>query len=107
MRSKKVRRDRETGGLAQGTILSAGTRELCMRNLSISLLAIAVASSISAQQQGNSNHVDAGPTTFNDSPNLSVARLGRDDLIGITGYDAPELTRTVRVDADGNIRLPM
>jgi polysaccharide export outer membrane protein len=78
-----------------------------MRSLSISLFAIAVASSISAQQQGNSNQVGIGPTTVNDGPNLSVARLGRDDLIGITVYDAPELTRTVRVDADGNIRLPM
>jgi polysaccharide export outer membrane protein len=28
-------------------------------------------------------------------------------LIGITVYDSPELTRTVRVNADGTIRLPM
>ena len=34
-------------------------------------------------------------------------RLAPDDLIGIGVYDAPELTRTVRVDASGDIRLPM
>ena len=39
--------------------------------------------------------------------NLPVERIGRDDLVGITVYDSPELTRTVRVGADGNIRLPM
>jgi len=39
--------------------------------------------------------------------NLPVQKIGRDDLIGITVYDAPELSRTVRVAADGTIRLPM
>ncbi len=33
--------------------------------------------------------------------------IGRDDLIGILVYDAPELSRTVLVDANGKIRLPM
>jgi polysaccharide export outer membrane protein len=28
-------------------------------------------------------------------------------LLALSVYDSPELTRTVRVDADGNIRLPM
>jgi polysaccharide export outer membrane protein len=85
----------------------AGIWELFMRCLTISLLAIAVASSVSAQQQADPNHMGGGATTFSDSSNLPVAKLGRDDLIGITVYDSPELTRTVRVDSEGNIRLPM
>lgn len=39
--------------------------------------------------------------------NLPAQRIGANDLIAVTVYDAPELTRTVRVGADGFIRLPM
>jgi polysaccharide export outer membrane protein len=39
--------------------------------------------------------------------NLPSQRLGIDDLVAVSVYDAPELTRTVRVEADGAIRLPM
>ena len=85
----------------------AGIWELFMRCLTISLLAIAVASSVSAQQQDTSSHVGSGATSFSESSNLPVEKIGRDDLIGITVYDSPELTRAVRVDSDGNIRLPM
>jgi polysaccharide biosynthesis/export protein len=42
-----------------------------------------------------------------DPSNLPVQRVGPDDLLGISVYDSPELTRTVRVNADGTIRLPM
>jgi polysaccharide export outer membrane protein len=85
----------------------AGIREFLMRCLTISLLAIAVASSAFAQQQANSNHVGAGATSFGEGSNLPTEKVGADDLLGITVYDAPELTRTVRVDSDGYIRLPM
>ena len=34
-------------------------------------------------------------------------KLGVDDLIAVSVYDAPELTRTVRVEPDGAIHLPM
>ena len=47
-------------------------------------------------------------TTLSDSTaNLPVQKIGVDDLIGISVYDSPELTRTVRVGSDGTIRLPM
>ena len=62
---------------------------------------------VSAQQQANVNRGTAGASTPADGPNLSVEKLGPDDLVGISVYDAPELTHSVRVDADGNIRLPM
>jgi polysaccharide export outer membrane protein len=39
--------------------------------------------------------------------NLPSQKLGIDDLLAISVYDAPELTRTVRVEADGAIHLPM
>ncbi len=42
-----------------------------------------------------------------ESTNLPVQKLGADDLVGVSVYDAPELTRTVRVSSDGAIRLPM
>ena len=47
--------------------------------------------------------------TFADlnSPNLPAQRIGPDDLIAVSVYDAPEFTRTVRVGSDGMIRLPM
>jgi polysaccharide export outer membrane protein len=39
--------------------------------------------------------------------NLPAQQLGVDDLVAISVYDAPELTRTVRVEADGSIHLPL
>ena len=39
--------------------------------------------------------------------NLPAQAIGANDLIAVSVYDAPELTRTVRVSADGFIRLPM
>ena len=39
--------------------------------------------------------------------NLPSQKLGVDDLIAVSVYDAPELTRTVRVEPDGAIHLPM
>jgi polysaccharide biosynthesis/export protein len=39
--------------------------------------------------------------------NLPAQPIGANDLIAVSVYDTPELTRTVRVSADGFIRLPM
>ncbi|HEV8414822.1 MAG TPA: polysaccharide biosynthesis/export family protein [Bryobacteraceae bacterium] len=39
--------------------------------------------------------------------NLPVLKLQAGDLVAVSVYDAPELTRTVRVDPDGTIRLPL
>jgi polysaccharide export outer membrane protein len=56
------------------------------------------------QQQGMTTRTEAAAS---EATNLPVEKLGADDLLGISVYDSPELSRTVRVDADGNIRLPM
>jgi len=39
--------------------------------------------------------------------NLPAQPIGANDLIAVSVYDAPELTRSVRVSTDGFIRLPM
>src|SRR5579864_5148740 len=39
--------------------------------------------------------------------NLPAQAVGINDLIAVSVYDAPELSRTIRVGADGYIRLPM
>ncbi|MFN7997947.1 MAG: SLBB domain-containing protein [Bryobacteraceae bacterium] len=41
------------------------------------------------------------------TPNLPVRPIGANDLIAVSVYDAPELTRTVRVGADGSLEMPM
>jgi polysaccharide export outer membrane protein len=78
-----------------------------MKHLFPLVLALASAGTLAAQssqQQGMANHSEAASS---ESANLPVEKLGPDDLLGISVYDSPELSRTVRVDADGNIRLPM
>ncbi len=39
--------------------------------------------------------------------NLPAQKLGVDDLVAVSVYDAPELTRSVRVEQDGSIHLPL
>ena len=39
--------------------------------------------------------------------NLPAQKIGANDLISVSVYDAPEFTRAVRVGADGQIRFPM
>jgi polysaccharide export outer membrane protein len=62
------------------------------------LLALMIFSAASAQVR---------PATEPGTPNLPAQRIGANDLISVSVYDAPELTRTVRVGADGFMRLPM
>ena len=81
-----------------------------MKNLAIVLLTLVAAGVLHAQDQPSTTgtmRAGAGATSLNASANLPVERIGKNDLIGITVYDSPELTRTVRVDSDGTIRLPM
>lgn len=39
--------------------------------------------------------------------NLPAQKIGPNDLLAVFVYDSPELSRTIRVAADGSIRLPM
>lgn len=38
---------------------------------------------------------------------LPIERIGSNDLVSISVYDSPELSRSIRVDDDGLLRLPM
>lgn len=55
-------------------------------------------------QQTNPNRAISTPEL---GANLPVQRIGANDLVSVSVFDAPELTRTIRVGADGLIRLPM
>ena len=69
-----------------------------------SALLLAATPWISAQTQAPPRTIVSIPM---DSTNLPVQKVGLDDLLGVSVYDAPELTRTVRVSSDGTVRLPM
>ena len=78
-----------------------------MRTMSIALVSIATASLRIAQQSSAPIHAGTGATSLSEISNLPVEKIGNSDLVGITVYDSPELTRTVRVGSEGEIRLPM
>ena len=59
------------------------------------------------QQQLSPQHAAIAPAAASESSNLPLQTIGPDELIGLTVYDSPELTRSIRVDADGKMRLPM
>ena len=65
------------------------------------LLACALSASPQQRQPSAPPMLDAGPA------NLPGQKLGPNDLVAISVYDAPELTRTVRISAEGTLRLPM
>jgi len=47
------------------------------------------------------------PVAEAPGPNLPVQTIRANDLIAVSVYDAPELSRTIRVSGDGNILLPL
>jgi polysaccharide biosynthesis/export protein len=81
-----------------------------MKYLLIVILNVFATSGLYSQTTGNITgpvHSGGSSTSMNSVANLPVELVGPNDLLGITVYDSPELTRTVRVDSDGTIRLPM
>jgi polysaccharide biosynthesis/export protein len=72
---------------------------------SLSVCLLALAGNLYAQQAERA--VSSAPNLDYAYSNLPTQPVGPDDLLALSVYDSPELTRTVRVDADGNIRLPM
>ena len=68
------------------------------------LLAILAATSWAQVDLHSQSHV---PVSAAAATNLPVRPIGLDDLLGISVYDCLDLTRTVRVELDGSIRLPM
>ena len=83
-------------------------RESMMRCLAISFLAISMGSSLlAAQAQPTSSQVSGSATALKEAPASSSERLGKNDVVSVSVYDAPQLTGNVRVNSDGEIRLPM
>ena len=78
-----------------------------MKIMTFLILALTAAVTVSAQQAPVTPRTDTGATTLNETSNLPVAKIGNDDLLAVTVYDAPELTHTVRVSPEGDISLPM
>ena len=72
---------------------------------SLSVCFLALAGNVYAQQTERA--ISAAPNLDYTYSNLPTQPVGPDDLLALSVYDSPELTRTVRVDAGGNIRLPM
>ena len=54
--------------------------------------------------QGRSGVVDNNVASV---ANLPAQKIQGNDLIAVSVYNEPELTRTVRVSVDGNIEMPM
>jgi polysaccharide biosynthesis/export protein len=81
-----------------------------LKCLALALFIIIAADRLLCQQQAPSPSITPNTTvmaTMDASGNLPAEPIGKNDLLGITVYDAPELTRSVRVDGNGTIRLPM
>ncbi|MGA3097177.1 MAG: polysaccharide biosynthesis/export family protein [Bryobacteraceae bacterium] len=51
----------------------------------------------------------SGPADAHEAAgaNLPIQRIGMNDLLAVSVYDTPELSRSARVDSEGYIRLPM
>ncbi len=78
------------------------------RKAFIALSAVfAITVPLTAQVVDSHQTVPTSVADLNPSSNLPLQRVGPEDLLGLSVYDAPELTRTVRVSAEGTIRLPM
>jgi len=79
-----------------------------MRSLLTSLLLPALALTLAAPAWSQTQTQMPTPRVIPElGANLPAQPVGPNDLLAISVYDAPELSRTVRVGADGFIRLPM
>ena len=77
-----------------------------MKFLLCFLLVIGLEAPVVSQQIEKGN-TGAPATGVSDGSGLPEENVGPNDLLSVTVYDAPELSRPVRVDAAGAIRLPM
>jgi polysaccharide export outer membrane protein len=68
------------------------------------VICLLVAAATAQQPNPNPNRAIAIPEA---GANLPTQSIGPNDLIAVTVYNTPELSRTIRVGADGYIRLPM
>jgi len=73
----------------------------------LSVVLVAALPLVAQQDPAHPIYSTPAPDLNSASTNLPIQKVGPEDLIGLSVYDAPEFTRTVRIAADGTIRLPM
>jgi polysaccharide export outer membrane protein len=92
------------------------TRRYSLSALLLSLLSLSTLSEPLGCHERRARHENDGslaqpPNRPVSTPelgaNLPAQPVGPNDLIAVSVYDAPEMSRTTRVGADGYIRLPM
>ena len=74
------------------------------RSKRIRLIRVHLCSTVAVLLLSASSFAQVQPVT---TQNLPAHKIHPNDLVGVSVYGEPELTRTVRVGADGTIRLPM
>lgn len=77
-----------------------------LSRFSVFALALLIATLAMAQSPYRTQP-NLGPMQDAGQANLPGQRVGPNDLLAISVYDAPEFTRTVRVSSEGHIRLPL
>lgn len=75
------------------------------RRASAQFPALAVAAALLCLPAGAQNRLTVMEEV--GGANLPSQTLGADDLVAVSVYDAPELTRTLRIEPDGLIHLPL
>jgi polysaccharide export outer membrane protein len=78
-----------------------------MRQRYVIVICTGLIAAVSAVAQSPTVPAPVLGSELNPLTNLPMQRLGPEDLVSLSVYDSPEFSRTVRVAADGSIRLPM
>jgi polysaccharide export outer membrane protein len=79
-----------------------------MHRFSLLVICLAMVGGLNGQAPSPAT-VYSGPNTaeLNPATNLPIQRLGVEDMVSLSVYDSPEFSRSMRIGADGTIRLPM
>src|SRR5579884_2285186 len=96
---------RSSSGSGSGSGCPTSTRRAIRPLLCVVAAGFIFAATALPQQQ---DHTPPSSIPYeNDPGNLPAQPIGPNDLLAVSVYDSPELTRTIRVNRDGEIRLPM
>ncbi|MDP9054850.1 MAG: polysaccharide biosynthesis/export family protein [Acidobacteriota bacterium] len=77
------------------------------RKVFLALFSASIISLPLAAQETTRATASAAAADMNPGSNLPLQRVGPEDLLNVQVYDSPELTHTVRISAEGTIRMPM
>lgn len=88
-------------------VMVEGESEMVKRITVLPVLALLILAAAPAARAQSKPVSVMGPMGDAGAANLPGQRIGGDDLLAISVYDAPEFTRTVRVSPEGFLTLPM